>query len=196
MTMRRRECIMLLGGAAARGRSWRARSSPSGCGGLACSRAGLARTRKHASRHSLRHWHSWAGPTAKTCGSKFAGAGRCRRHTQAGDRIGGARAGRHHGRGRYGDGAVAAGDPHGADRVCNRAGSSRLRFRRKPARPGGNATGFLQFEYGLSGKWLELLKEISAGPDASSGPAGHHRTRRHRPVCRYPILGSVAWGGR
>ena len=28
------------------------------------------------------------------------------------------------------------------------------------ARPGGNATGFMQFEYGLSGKWLELLKEI------------------------------------
>ena len=29
------------------------------------------------------------------------------------------------------------------------------------ARPGGNVTGFLQFEYGLSGKWLELLKEIA-----------------------------------
>jgi putative ABC transport system substrate-binding protein len=29
------------------------------------------------------------------------------------------------------------------------------------ARPGGNATGFLQFEYALSGKWLELLKEIA-----------------------------------
>jgi putative tryptophan/tyrosine transport system substrate-binding protein len=28
------------------------------------------------------------------------------------------------------------------------------------ARPGGNATGFTLFEYGLSGKWLELLKEI------------------------------------
>ena len=28
------------------------------------------------------------------------------------------------------------------------------------ARPGGNATGFLMFEYGLSGKWLELLKQI------------------------------------
>jgi putative tryptophan/tyrosine transport system substrate-binding protein len=28
------------------------------------------------------------------------------------------------------------------------------------ARPGGNATGFSQFEYALSGKWLELLKEI------------------------------------
>jgi putative tryptophan/tyrosine transport system substrate-binding protein len=29
------------------------------------------------------------------------------------------------------------------------------------SRPGGNATGFLQFEYRLSGKWLELLKEIA-----------------------------------
>jgi putative tryptophan/tyrosine transport system substrate-binding protein len=29
------------------------------------------------------------------------------------------------------------------------------------ARPGGNTTGFSQFEYGLSAKWLELLKEIS-----------------------------------
>jgi putative ABC transport system substrate-binding protein len=27
--------------------------------------------------------------------------------------------------------------------------------------PGGNATGFMQFEYGLSGKWLELLKQIA-----------------------------------
>jgi putative ABC transport system substrate-binding protein len=31
------------------------------------------------------------------------------------------------------------------------------------ARPGGNATGFLLFEYGISGKWLELLKEIAPG---------------------------------
>ena len=31
------------------------------------------------------------------------------------------------------------------------------------ARPGGNATGFMQFEYGISGKWLELLKEIAPG---------------------------------
>jgi putative ABC transport system substrate-binding protein len=29
------------------------------------------------------------------------------------------------------------------------------------ARPGGNATGFANFEYGISGKWLELLKEIA-----------------------------------
>ena len=29
------------------------------------------------------------------------------------------------------------------------------------AQPGGNATGFVQFEYSLSAKWLELLKEIA-----------------------------------
>ena len=29
------------------------------------------------------------------------------------------------------------------------------------ARPGGNVTGFVSFEYGLSVKWLELLKEIA-----------------------------------
>ena len=46
------------------------------------------------------------------------------------------------------------------------------------ARPGGNATGFVSFEYGLSVKWLELLKEIAPrvtrvavirDPDISAG---------------------------
>ena len=31
------------------------------------------------------------------------------------------------------------------------------------SRPGGNATGFMLFEYSLCGKWLELLKEIAPG---------------------------------
>src|SRR5262245_2052936 len=31
------------------------------------------------------------------------------------------------------------------------------------SQPGRNATGFMRFEYGLSGKWLELLKEIAPG---------------------------------
>ena len=29
------------------------------------------------------------------------------------------------------------------------------------ARPGGNATGFTSYDYGMSGKWLELLKQIA-----------------------------------
>ena len=36
-------------------------------------------------------------------------------------------------------------------------------FVKSLSRPGGNATGFMQFEYGLSGKWPELLKEIAPG---------------------------------
>jgi putative ABC transport system substrate-binding protein len=31
------------------------------------------------------------------------------------------------------------------------------------ARPGGNTTGFIQFEYSLAGKWMELLKEVVPG---------------------------------
>ena len=31
------------------------------------------------------------------------------------------------------------------------------------ARPGGNATGFISFDYSIGGKWLELLKEIAPG---------------------------------
>ena len=44
---------------------------------------------------------------------------------------------------------VQAGDPVGAGIV------------ESLARPGGNATGYMQFEYSMAGKWLELLKEIS-----------------------------------
>ena len=36
-------------------------------------------------------------------------------------------------------------------------------FVKSLSRPGGNATGFVQFEYSLSGKWPELLKEIAPG---------------------------------
>jgi len=34
---------------------------------------------------------------------------------------------------------------------------------RNLARPGGNVTGFLTFEYSISAKWLDLLKEIAPG---------------------------------
>ncbi len=45
------------------------------------------------------------------------------------------------------------------------------------AQPGANVTGFMQFEYSLAGKWLELLKELAPNlsrvavlRDATSGP--------------------------
>src|SRR5262249_9000672 len=44
---------------------------------------------------------------------------------------------------------VAVTDPVGAGYVASLA------------RPGGNATGFTFVEYGMGGKWLELLKEIA-----------------------------------
>ncbi len=44
-----------------------------------------------------------------------------------------------------------AGDPVGAGFVDSLA------------RPGGNATGFMTVEYSISGKWLELLKEVAPG---------------------------------
>jgi putative ABC transport system substrate-binding protein len=34
-------------------------------------------------------------------------------------------------------------------------------FVKSLSRPGGNATGFMQFEYSLTGKWAELLKQIA-----------------------------------
>jgi putative ABC transport system substrate-binding protein len=46
---------------------------------------------------------------------------------------------------------VGAADPAGAGFVDSLA------------RPGGNATGFTSYEYSMSGKWLELLKEIAPG---------------------------------
>jgi len=36
-------------------------------------------------------------------------------------------------------------------------------FVKSLARPGGNATGFAALEYGMSGKWLELLKQMAPG---------------------------------
>jgi putative ABC transport system substrate-binding protein len=48
------------------------------------------------------------------------------------------------------------------------------------AHPGGNATGFMLFEYSISGKWLELLEQIAPSvkrvavlgdPDTATGPA-------------------------
>ena len=75
------------------------------------------------------------------------------------------------------------------------------------ARPGGNATGFMQFEYSLSAKWLELLKDIAPGvtrvavlrdPTIASGigqfgaiqSAAPSLSKRSRSTCATPAKSS------
>ena len=58
------------------------------------------------------------------------------------------------------------------------------------ARPGGNATGFLVWEYSIAAKWLELLKEIAPQRDAGYGfSTVCHRGRTGR-VRRHPSCGA------
>ena len=60
------------------------------------------------------------------------------------------------------------------------------------ARPGGNATGFMSYEYSLSGKWLELLKQIAPGVMRVAVLRDPTITGRNRPVRRHPGRGAVA----
>ena len=80
--------------------------------------------------------------------------------------------------------AAAASHPHRADRVRDRrptrlAPASSIAWRGRAAMPPVS----LRFEYGISGKWLELLKQIAPERDASGGPS---RSRAYRP-------GSANW---
>src|SRR5215468_9410624 len=51
------------------------------------------------------------------------------------------------------------------------------------ARPHGNTTGFLQFEFVICGKWLELLKQIAP----RGGPAPPRSILRNWPDGRHPV---------
>src|SRR5262249_46797068 len=66
------------------------------------------------------------------------------------------------------------------------------------ARPGGNATGFTAFEYGMSGKWPELLRQIAPpttraavlrGRSVASGSA------QFGAISVYPYVHFVTGGG-
>ena len=62
------------------------------------------------------------------------------------------------------------------------------------ARPGGNVTGFMIFEYSMGGKWLELLKQIAPGVTRAAVLRDPTQSRS-QPVCRHPDRGAVAAGG-
>ena len=64
------------------------------------------------------------------------------------------------------------------------------------ARPGGNATGFMLFENSISGKWLELLKQIAPGvarvavlgdPSTPTGPAQFSVIQAVAPTLRVEV---------
>jgi putative ABC transport system substrate-binding protein len=56
------------------------------------------------------------------------------------------------------------------------------------SRPGGNATGFMMFEYGLSAKWPELLKQVAPGVTR----VGVLRDREPGGVGQFAVIESVA----
>ena len=62
------------------------------------------------------------------------------------------------------------------------------------ARPGGVTTGFAMFEYSLSAKWIELLKEISPQITQAAVLRDSGQSRRHWAVRRNPDRRAVTWG--
>ena len=64
------------------------------------------------------------------------------------------------------------------------------------ARPGGNITGFVIFEYAIGAKWLELLREISPSttrvavlrdPAVATGPGQFGAIQTAAPSCRMEV---------
>jgi putative tryptophan/tyrosine transport system substrate-binding protein len=60
------------------------------------------------------------------------------------------------------------------------------------ARPGGNATGFTNYEYSMSGKWVELLKQIA--PNVTRVAVIRDPTLAAGIGQFNPVGGAVAWG--
>src|SRR5215467_11647451 len=59
------------------------------------------------------------------------------------------------------------------------------------AHPGGNMTGFANFEHALAGKWLDILKEIDALGDADRGLLQSRESGRARPLANDRADGAV-----
>ena len=161
--MRRREFITLLGERGSRLAARCARAAARhGASACLCRRSRTIRKGRLASGHSWRGCSNWAGPMAATCGSISAGPQVIPLTSS-----------------KYAAELVAlAPDVIFASASANVAALQRITrsvpivfanvidpvgagFVASLARPGGNTTGFSAFEYSLSGKWLELLKEIA-----------------------------------
>ena len=162
--MNRREFITLLGGRRRRGRSRQGRSSPSGCDASAYSRR-LQRTgpegsgRLTAFLQGLQELGWTDGRNVRIVyGLAEGDAERVRRHAAdvialVPDVV-------------LANGTTALGPLLEVTRTVpivfvQITDPVSTGYVESLARPGGNVTGFSLFEYGMSGKWLELLRQIA-----------------------------------
>jgi ABC-type uncharacterized transport system substrate-binding protein len=63
------------------------------------------------------------------------------------------------------------------------------------ARPGGNTTGFIALDFGLSAKWLELLKELVPRVTRVAVPSRSWLRGRDRAAGRNTGRGAIPWYG-
>ena len=184
--MKRREFIAALGGAAALPLAARAQQRERMRRiGVLLPAPRTIRNFRPASRRSCRGWSNWAGPSAATCGIDTrwatANAAEIRRHAAelvalAPDVI-------------LAHGGSTVGPLLQATRtvpivfpaVVDPVGAG---FVESLARPGGNATGFITFEYGIERKMAGTAQADRAQRDASGGPSESRHTVRRRPIRR------------
>ena len=197
--MRRREFITLLGGAAAWPLTAQAQQ-PEHAGALAFLWPLTAddpdgRARVAAFLQTL-HELGWIEGRNVRLDYRWA-AGDARSHSQRRSGIGRARAGGDPGWRRPSPWLASASRPPGQCRLCSRSGVDPVGagFVESLARPGGNATGFTMFEYGVSGEMARAAQGDRARPDASSRPSGCDQSARNRPVGRHPGRGVATRSG-